>query len=411
MPFISCILNINLYHKKPVISLGGVPVVKVSARIVVLTGVVTVLLTTPAAAAIPYFARKYEVPCSRCHLLPPKLNEFGEAFRQRGYLMPDGRAGRATIPLALWVSGRSDAFPREPQVRDAVRAYVNKVEVISGGQIVAPWLSYFVEWRPVSLETRSRDGEVGLRDRSGRFEDLMVTASTGNLALTLGQYRLIDQVDVSLRLGLSEPLPLAASVPGQGEGTARIRSLRGFAPAGRSPAARLAWRQPLSAQWSWTTSAAVPLPGEFSIPLSREARIEASNELEWSAKGVLVESYLRRGLWTVGGHAFYDDATRYLAQAVTSGRQGRVSWTGVVGVEHVADLTRARWSLEAELSVHRLGMVGGRLEDRAGDGTPLALLPYVRVHFPGTRYTVYLAVEQRIRRGAAATLLELGTVF
>lgn len=202
-------------------------------------GVALVLLTTPAAAAIPHFARRYEVACSRCHLLPPKLNESGEALRQRGYRMPDERRGRSTIPLAVWVSGRSDAYPSEPRVRDAVRGYLNRVEVISGGQLVAPWLSYFVEWRPASPETRSRDGEVGLRDRSGSFEDLMVTASAGNLALTLGQYRLIDQVDISLRLGLSEPLPLAASIPGRVEGPERLRSLRSFCsgrPLTRRPA-------------------------------------------------------------------------------------------------------------------------------------------------------------------------------
>lgn len=77
----------------------------------------------------------------------------------------------------------------------------------------------------------------------------------------------------------------------------------------------------------------------------------------------------------------------------------------------MAGLTRAGWSVEAELRAHRFGMVGARLEDRAGDGTPLGLHPYPRAHFPGTRYTVYLAVEQRIRRGAAATFLEPGTVF
>ncbi len=37
------------------------------------------------AHAIPAFARKYDLPCSACHEAWPKLNDFGIAFRDRGY--------------------------------------------------------------------------------------------------------------------------------------------------------------------------------------------------------------------------------------------------------------------------------------------------------------------------------------
>src|SRR5438067_9477683 len=37
------------------------------------------------ARAIPAFARKYDLPCSACHEAWPKLNDFGIAFRDRGY--------------------------------------------------------------------------------------------------------------------------------------------------------------------------------------------------------------------------------------------------------------------------------------------------------------------------------------
>ncbi len=37
------------------------------------------------AHAIPAFARKYSLPCSACHEAWPKLNDFGIAFRDRGY--------------------------------------------------------------------------------------------------------------------------------------------------------------------------------------------------------------------------------------------------------------------------------------------------------------------------------------
>jgi len=43
-------------------------------------------LTPKQALAIPAFARKYNLPCSVCHVPAfPKLNDFGNLFRDRGY--------------------------------------------------------------------------------------------------------------------------------------------------------------------------------------------------------------------------------------------------------------------------------------------------------------------------------------
>jgi hypothetical protein len=74
------------------------------------------LLAFPGAAEslsaeeIPYFARRYRVACSQCHVAPPKLNGFGEAFVAAGYQMPSLVPNR-TWPFAVWVSGRSDSRP------------------------------------------------------------------------------------------------------------------------------------------------------------------------------------------------------------------------------------------------------------------------------------------------------------
>jgi hypothetical protein len=47
-----------------------------------------VLVLPGRAAAVPAFARKYQTSCQTCHIVFPKLNAFGEAFRLRGYHMP-----------------------------------------------------------------------------------------------------------------------------------------------------------------------------------------------------------------------------------------------------------------------------------------------------------------------------------
>ena len=40
------------------------------------------------ALALPMFARRYETSCTTCHVIPPKLNAFGIAFRNNGYRIP-----------------------------------------------------------------------------------------------------------------------------------------------------------------------------------------------------------------------------------------------------------------------------------------------------------------------------------
>ena len=364
------------------------------------------VLTAVSPEPIPYFARRYKVACTQCHVIPPKLNAFGQAFIANGYKMPTLRS-EATWPFAVWVSSRADRPPLNPTVQDRLIKYINRVELISGGQLVVPWLSYFVEWRALSLGPRS-DGT--LKDRSGRFEDLFVTAATDRLEVFVGQFRQVQQVDISRRLGLSEPLVLSSSLPGEGGATPRKQSLRGFSPAGRSPAVRVGLVETFGG-WRWTTAVAAPFPGEFSLPLTDEAKNEASNELELNPKGAMFESFVRRGLTSFGVHAFYDNTRRYLASLVTTGNQTDFYWTGIVGVVKRDQDLRARFSLEGEYVPIPFVGGGGRFEEVLRDGTSPTLVGYLIAHFPGTRYTVRLTLEQRFQAGENATLIQLGTVF
>jgi hypothetical protein len=63
--------------------------------------------TESAALAVPAFARKYQTSCQTCHILFPKLNAFGEAFRLRGYRMP----------------GETEEMVKEPPVSLGAPAY------------------------------------------------------------------------------------------------------------------------------------------------------------------------------------------------------------------------------------------------------------------------------------------------
>src|ERR1700687_4966675 len=62
--------------------------------------IVTMAVAMPRpAAAVPAFARKYGVRCTVCHEAWAVLNDFGRAFRDKGYRMNLGKdAPRGTDP-------------------------------------------------------------------------------------------------------------------------------------------------------------------------------------------------------------------------------------------------------------------------------------------------------------------------
>jgi hypothetical protein len=71
-----------------------------------LIGVVIVLSFCQPLTAIPAFARKHGFNCNMCHTAYPKLNDFGQRFRNNGYQIP-GQSGlentvfETPLPLAL----------------------------------------------------------------------------------------------------------------------------------------------------------------------------------------------------------------------------------------------------------------------------------------------------------------------
>jgi len=54
-----------------------------------LVGCALLALWATPARAMPSFARATHQPCTTCHVQFPKPNEFGKAFKQRGYRLPD----------------------------------------------------------------------------------------------------------------------------------------------------------------------------------------------------------------------------------------------------------------------------------------------------------------------------------
>ncbi|MCK7489868.1 MAG: hypothetical protein MZU79_06280 [Anaerotruncus sp.] len=63
--------------------------------------VFSLLALSQAALAIPAFARKYGYNCNMCHVAFPKLNDWGQRFRDNGYQTP----GQAGLEKTVFESG------------------------------------------------------------------------------------------------------------------------------------------------------------------------------------------------------------------------------------------------------------------------------------------------------------------
>lgn len=358
--------------------------------------------------ATPQKARQYRVDCSHCHVAPPRLNARGLALLSAGY-RPDEvelPSSGSTLPLAIW--NTFDVERRHSS--ELTKGFPSRVELISFGS--KGRLSYFAEWRALS---RSVGGNRRLLDRSGRFEDLFVRIplDTGNrVAVTAGQFRTLTQVDVSLRLSLSEPLAFSSSLPAVVRSSrARLTSLRAFSPSGRQPGIRVEYqRTRLATADGWYSSVTLPLTGEFTVPFTEAA----SFEIEARPKGVFAETYRRWGLSSLGGHAFLGNRRR-LGSVVATHEVGRFALLGTVGVFTSPGSTDARFSLGGEYTIVSALVGGVRVDDRTAPGQRPALLLYGNVHVPvgpiAFRQALRLQVEQRVQRPNHVTSIALSHIF
>ncbi len=375
------------------------------------------LVLAPAAAeATPQFARRYERSCGTCHLLPPALNENGLAFQASGYLLPDpqqpaSRERSHLLPMAAWLTARFE----DQGSPGAADLYLPKVELIGGGRLGKSW-SYFAEWRPVSLSLR---GDGSLQDRGGRFEDLFVDWAPGGRrhALRVGQYRSLNQVDVSLRLSTSEPLLFNNALPTGTHRDPRLAGLDRFSPAARSLGIGYAtrWLAGPSAGDGLFTFVTLPFIGELSIPLSRDASRNASFELQGPPKGVYLETFYRRALRSLGGHVFVADEA-WLATAI--GVLDLRAWmlTGGIGADE-REGADSRWRGGGQVERFFDGpgtsrvAPGVRIEDVSSDGNRAAIVSYLAVAAPSTRYTYLLQLEWRSEERGDSLVVDLSAIF
>lgn len=233
------------------------------------------------------------------------------------------------------------------------------------------------------------------------------------IALTVGQFRMLNQWDVSRRLTLSEPLAFAAGIPGKFSSNTRLTSLRSFSLAGRAPAIRATFQAFSGGSESngWFHELVLPFSGELSLPLGKEAKRNASFEYEARPKGFLYETYYRKGISSIGGSLFTGD-DRWLSNLTTTLQLGRHSLMGSAGTAKFRTGNHDfRLSVgDTWIPKQWLGM-GVRLDHQSATRRKPAVVPHINFSFPGSKYTFLFTIEQRIQPRNYSTAFEFGTVF
>lgn len=73
----------------------------------------TLLVMYQEAFAFPTFSRRYNTSCTTCHVLPPKLNAFGTAYKNNGYRIPGGDEDLVKQPdVPLGAPGWKQVWPK-----------------------------------------------------------------------------------------------------------------------------------------------------------------------------------------------------------------------------------------------------------------------------------------------------------
>ncbi|MFH1567287.1 MAG: hypothetical protein ABIL09_04745 [Gemmatimonadota bacterium] len=163
--------------------------------LVLLTAAAALAVVLPDdAAAIPAFARKYQISCSTCHAPIPRLKPFGEEFAARGFRMEDAskEPSRATydvgdplltlardLPLAVRLDAQA-SYKDDGESRTDFE-WPWSLKVLSGGPITGKISYYFY----AILE---RGESIKLEDTFLQFNEVLGLP----VDLVLGQFQVSD---------------------------------------------------------------------------------------------------------------------------------------------------------------------------------------------------------------------------
>jgi len=163
-------------------------------------------LASEVASAMPVFARQYDMTCAACHSAFPRLNAFGEQFRENNFRLPNWRE-KTTIdtkdemlalpkfpPLAI----RAQAFVQGRQAREVNDTYTGFTDNNAEFDFQTPYLIKLLSSAPLSehltyyfygiFAEKGANGETIIEDAWFRHDD----AFGSRIGTQLGQFQVSD---------------------------------------------------------------------------------------------------------------------------------------------------------------------------------------------------------------------------
>ena len=167
---------------------------------------------SPTLQAMPVFARQYDLSCNTCHAAYPRLNAFGEQFRENNFRLPNWRGKTTvntgddmlalpkTVPLAI----RAQAFIQGRQAREvdtdpaSPTFYTAFTNNNAEADIQAPYLIKLLSSAPLSdhityyfygiFAEKGTNGTTVIEDAWFRHDDAFGTG----ISTMLGQFQVSD---------------------------------------------------------------------------------------------------------------------------------------------------------------------------------------------------------------------------
>ena len=135
---------------------GGMRNLRIQTRFYIILSLVTAIgyLWPDKADAIPYFSRKYNTPCTMCHVQFPRLNPTGMTFKQNGYRLKGEEgdyvwqdklfpiSGMVTFNYKI-VNRKGSGWSGEEGSQSLFR--LDEMEFFSAGAL-APRISYYLSF-------------------------------------------------------------------------------------------------------------------------------------------------------------------------------------------------------------------------------------------------------------------------
>lgn len=163
-----------------------------------LTAVFALLLLGQNVLAIPAFARKYGFNCNMCHVAFPKLNDWGQRFRDNGYQIPGQQGLEKTvfedgIPFAVRTNAGYSLYGTSGQTAGGFHLY--GLDLLAGG-VLHKNISFFFVYTPRIDEPASN--YIGPYD--GNNPSQLAAIESANVVFSN-----IIQDKLNLRVGRFEP--------------------------------------------------------------------------------------------------------------------------------------------------------------------------------------------------------------